>query len=112
VLFQPHRYTRTAALHAEFARSFYDADEVLLTDIYAASEDPIPGVTAQGLAEEIEKFGHRNVRYVGAVENGKQALLDAAQPGDLVLTLGAGSVWRAGEEFLEAMTGGHKEAKR
>jgi UDP-N-acetylmuramate--alanine ligase len=104
VLFQPHRYTRTAALHAEFARSFYDADEVLLTDIYAASEDPIPGVTAQGLAEEIEKFGHRNVRYIGAVENGKQALLDVAQPGDLVLTLGAGSVWRAGEEFLEAMT--------
>ena len=101
-LFQPHRYTRTAALHEEFARSFYDADVVLLTDIYAASEDPIPGVTSQALAEEIEKFGHRNVRYIGAVESGKQALLDAAQPGDLVLTLGAGSVWRAGEEFLEA----------
>ncbi|MEO6724972.1 MAG: UDP-N-acetylmuramate--L-alanine ligase [Blastocatellia bacterium] len=105
VLFQPHRYTRTAALHEEFARSFYDADTVLLTDIYAASEDPIPGVTSAALAEEIEKFGHRNVRYIGAVENGKQALLDTVQPGDLVLTLGAGSVWRAGEEFLEAHTG-------
>ncbi|MEP7336498.1 MAG: UDP-N-acetylmuramate--L-alanine ligase [Acidobacteriota bacterium] len=103
VLFQPHRYTRTAALHEEFARAFYDADVVLLTDIYAASEDPIPGVSAQSLAEEIEKFGHRNVLYIGTVENGKQALLDAAQPGDLVLTLGAGSVWRAGEEFLEAL---------
>jgi len=104
VLFQPHRYTRTAALHADFARSFYDADVVLLTDIYAASEDPIPGVSAQSLAEETERFGHRSVRYIGAVENGKQALLDAAQPGDLVLTLGAGSVWRAGEEFMDAMT--------
>jgi UDP-N-acetylmuramate--alanine ligase len=104
VLFQPHRYTRTAALHEEFARAFYDADVVLLTDIYAASEDPIPGVNSAALAEEIEKFGHRSVRYIGTVENGKQALLDAAQPGDLVLTLGAGSVWRAGEEFLEAMT--------
>lgn len=102
VLFQPHRYSRTAALHEEFARSFYDAEVVLLSDIYAASEDPIPGVTAQALAEEIEKFGHRNVKYIGGIENGTQALLDAAQPGDLVMTLGAGSVWRAGEEFLAA----------
>ena len=102
VLFQPHRYSRTAALRDEFARSFYDAEVVLLADIYAASEDPIPGVTAQALAEDIEKFGHRNVRYVGSVENGAQVLLDVAQPGDLVLTLGAGNVWRAGEEFLTA----------
>lgn len=108
VLFQPHRYTRTAALHEEFARSFYDADVVLLSDIYAASEEPIPGVTSQALAEEIERFGHRNVRFIGAVENGGQALLAVAQPGDLVLTLGAGSVWRAGEEFLAAkQTGSH-----
>lgn len=102
VLFQPHRYSRTAALRDEFARSFYDAEVVLLADIYAASEDPIPGVTAQALAEDIEKFGHRNVRYVGSVESGAQVLLDVAQPGDLVLTLGAGNVWRAGEEFLTA----------
>src|SRR5262249_51400103 len=103
VLFQPHRYTRTAALLEDFARSFYDADVVLLCDIYAASEDPIPGVTAQALAEEIEKFGHRNARYVGGVEHGKQAMLDVVEPGDLALTLGAGNVWRAGEEFLETM---------
>jgi len=102
-LFQPHRYTRTAALREEFARSFYDADVVLLSDIYAASEDPIEGVTSQALAEEIEKFGHRRARYIGGVEQGKQALLEVVQPGDLVLTLGAGNVWRAGEEFLEAI---------
>jgi UDP-N-acetylmuramate--alanine ligase len=103
VFFQPHRYTRTAALHEEFARSFYDADVVLLCDIYAANEDPIPGITSQVLAEEMEKFGHRNVRYLGGLEHGKEALLEAVLPGDLVMTLGAGNVWRAGEDFLEAM---------
>lgn len=103
VLFQPHRYTRTAALHEDFARSFYDADVVLLADIYAASEDPIEGVTSKALAEEMERFGHRNVRYIGDVKNGAQALLEAAAPGDLVLTLGAGSIWRSGEEFIEAV---------
>jgi UDP-N-acetylmuramate--alanine ligase len=100
VLFQPHRYTRTAALHEEFARSFYDAEVLLLCDIYAASEDPIEGVTAAALAEEIERFGHRNVRYIGSIEKGAEALLSVMQPGDLVLTLGAGNVWRAGEELL------------
>jgi UDP-N-acetylmuramate--alanine ligase len=102
-LFQPHRYSRTAALHEEFARAFYDAEVVLLSDIYAASEDPIPGVTAQALVEETEKYGHRNVRYIGPVEQGAAALIDVVQPGDLVLTLGAGSVWKVGEEFLNAL---------
>jgi len=105
VLFQPHRYTRTAALHEEFARSFYDADVLLLCDIYAASEEPIEGVTSAALAEEIERFGHRNVHYIGGVERGAEELATAAQPGDLVLTLGAGSVWKAGEEFLEGAGG-------
>ncbi len=104
VLFQPHRYTRTAALHEEFARSFYDADVVLITDIYAAGEEEIPGVNSPALAEVIEKFGHRNVRYVGGIEQGKQALIDVAQPGDLVLTLGAGNIWRAGEDFLKVLS--------
>ncbi len=102
-LFQPHRYTRTHALHEEFARSFYDADVVLLTDIYAASEDPIPGVTAEALAAETAKFGHRNVRWIGAVEQGAAALKEVVQPGDLVLTLGAGSVYKQGEEFLSSL---------
>ncbi len=102
VLFQPHRYSRTAALQDDFARSFYDADLVLLCDIYAASEDPIPGISSQALVEAIEKFGHRNVRYAGSVEQAAKALLDLAQSGDLVLTLGAGNVWKAGEEFIAA----------
>ena len=102
VVFQPHRYTRTEKLFADFARSFYDADVLLICDIYAASEDPIEGITAKLLAEEIERFGHRTVRYVGPVDAGAAAIAQVAQPGDLVLTLGAGNVWRAGEEFLES----------
>ena len=77
----------------------------LLCDIYAASEDPIEGVTAAALADEIERFGHRNVRYIGSVEAGANALLEVVQPGDLVLTLGAGNGWKAGEDFLESYSG-------
>ncbi len=101
VLFQPHRYTRTQKLFSDFARCFYDADVVLICDIYAASEDSIEGVTSKSLVEEIERFGHRNVHYIGGVENGASAIAEYAQPGDLVLTLGAGNVQRAGEAFLE-----------
>ena len=102
VLFQPHRYTRTQKLFSDFARSFYDADVVLLCDIYPASEDPIEGVTSKSLADEIERFGHRNVHYIGSAEAGAEALAQYAYPGDLLLTLGAGSVWRAGESYLES----------
>jgi UDP-N-acetylmuramate--alanine ligase len=101
VLFQPHRYTRTQRLFSDFARSFYDADVVLICDIYAASEDSIEGVTSKSLVEEIERFGHRNVHYIGGVENGASAIAAYAQPGDLIITLGAGNVQRAGEAFLE-----------
>ncbi|MBX3277502.1 MAG: UDP-N-acetylmuramate--L-alanine ligase [Acidobacteria bacterium] len=106
VMFQPHRYTRTEKLFDEFARSFYDADVLLICDIYAASEDPIEGITAEALAESVERFGHRNVRYIGGVENGAAMIAAAVQPGDLVLTLGAGNGWRAGEEFLAASGSG------
>lgn len=100
VLFQPHRYSRTEALFDEFARSFYDAEVVLLTDIYAASEDPIPEVDAERLARQIERYGHRHARYAGGLEEARTALIEVLRPGDLVLTLGAGNVWRVGEEVL------------
>jgi UDP-N-acetylmuramate--alanine ligase len=100
VLFQPHRYTRTFHLMDEFARSFHQCDSLFVLDIYAASEPPIEGVTAEALVDRIRQFGHRGVEYVGGMENGVESLQRAAQEGDLVLTLGAGSVWQAGEKLL------------
>jgi len=100
VLFQPHRYTRTFHLMDEFARAFHQCDSLFVLDIYAASEKPIEGVTAEALVERIRQFGHRGVEYVGSLDRGVEALLRAAQEGDLVLTLGAGNVWQAGEKLL------------
>ena len=106
VLFQPHRYSRTFHLMDEFARSFFQADSVFVMDIYAASEKPIEGVTAQALADRIRQFGHRGVEYVGTLDRGVDALLAAAGADDLVLTLGAGNVWQAGEKVLERLRAG------
>src|ERR1035437_9112458 len=106
VLFQPHRYSRTFYLMDEFARSFPQADSVFVMDIYAASEQPIEGVTAEALADRIRQFGHRGVEYVGSADGGVDALLAAADDGDLVLTLGAGNVWQAGEKVLERLRAG------
>ena len=90
----------------EFARSFFQADSVFVMDIYAASEKPIEGVTAQALADRIRQFGHRGVEYVGTLDHGVDALLAAAGADDLVLTLGAGNVWQAGEKVLERLRAG------
>jgi len=105
VIFQPHRFTRTEHLMADFARAFHQADAVFLLDIYAASEKPIEGVTAEALAERIRQCGHRAVEYAGAIDNAVDAVSRAAQPGDLVLTLGAGNVWQAGDRLLERLRG-------
>jgi UDP-N-acetylmuramate--alanine ligase len=103
VLFQPHRYTRTKALMDEFAASFHQADTVHLLDIYAASESPIEGVTAEALAARLREFGHRGAHYVGTPANGIESILKLVSPGDLVLTLGAGNVWQAGDRILERL---------
>jgi UDP-N-acetylmuramate--alanine ligase len=100
VLFQPHRYTRTFHMMDDFARSFHQADSLFVMDIYAASEKPIEGVTAEALVERIKQFGHRGVEYVGTIDNGVDAIVRASSEGDLALTLGAGSVTQAGEKIL------------
>jgi UDP-N-acetylmuramate--alanine ligase len=100
VLFQPHRYTRTDALMDEFARAFHQADTVHVLDIYAASEEPIEGVTAEALAARIRAFGHRSAHYVGSMEKGIESVTAEAQPGDAIVTLGAGSVSQAGDGIL------------
>ncbi len=106
VLFQPHRYTRTFHLMDEFARAFNQADTVFVMDIYAASEKPIEGVTAEALVERIRQFGHRGVEYVGTMDRGVEALLKVARAGDVVLTLGAGSITQAAEKLLEKLRAG------
>ena len=105
VLFQPHRYTRTFHLMDEFGKAFHDADAVWVLDIYAASEQPILGVTAEAMVERIRQFGHRWAEYAGTLERGVEALVGAAREGDLVLTLGAGNVWQAGDAVLAALRG-------
>ncbi len=105
VLFQPHRYTRTRDLQPEFARAFAHADAVQVLDIYAASEEPIPGVDAAGLAEAIQRTGTvvGGVRYAESMIAGVAALAGMARDGDVILTLGAGSVSQAGMMLLEAL---------
>ena len=90
----------------EFARSFHQADSVFVMDIYAASEKPIEGVNSAALVGAHPRFGHRGVEYVGTMESAMDAVLSDAQEGDLVLTLGAGSVWQAGDRILERLRGG------
>lgn len=103
VLFQPHRYTRTMHLMDDFGRAFHAADHVVVLDIYAASEKPIEGVTAEALVERIRQFGHRDAEYANSNEEGLDAVVRRAEPGDLILTLGAGSVSLLGDKILEAL---------
>jgi len=103
VLFQPHRYTRTQLLMDSFAQAFHAADQVYMLDIYAASEPPIPGITAEALARRLRDFGHRGVEYVGSMDAGIESVAAAAQSGDVVVTLGAGNVSQAGERILNSL---------
>ncbi len=112
VLFQPHRYTRTRDLQPEFARAFADADTLRVLDIYAASEQPIPGVNAPSLVQAIRRTGTvaSGVEYAESMAAGVAALAQSAREGDVILTLGAGSVSQAGALLLEAL--GAKDAAR
>ncbi|UCF69169.1 MAG: UDP-N-acetylmuramate--L-alanine ligase [Acidobacteriota bacterium] len=103
VLFQPHRYSRTADLFEVFTRSFYEADALILTEIYAAGEPPVGGVNAEKLAAAIAEHGHRDVCFAGSIDDAIETLLDRARMGDVVLTLGAGSVGRAGARIVERL---------
>jgi len=104
VAFQPHRYSRTAGLFAEFTTAFRRTDVLVLTDIYAAGESPIEGVSSQHLQEAIKQHGQRQTFFIPQLVQQPEALLPFLQPGDLLLTLGAGNIVRAGEQVL-AMLG-------
>jgi UDP-N-acetylmuramate--alanine ligase len=100
VLFQPHRYSRTQHLWDDFSRAFNQADILVLTDIYAASEAPIPGVTSELLAGAVREAGHKNVHYFRSMQESIEFLLKEARAGDAVMTIGAGNVSRASSELI------------
>jgi len=101
VVFQPHRFTRTRALFDEFTRAFYQSDVLLVLSIYAAGEPEIEGVSGRMLSEGIRAHGHREVYYVEELDAVPEALNSILKSGDLLITLGAGDVWKAGERMLE-----------
>ncbi len=105
VIFQPHRYTRTRDLMDEFATAFENADSLVVLDIYAASEAPIEGVTGQSLAQVIAETGKPAASYASSFADGVESVVAAARPGDMILTLGAGSVSQLGPMILEKLRG-------
>lgn len=103
VIFQPHRYSRTQELMDEFALAFNNADVLYVLDIYAASEEPIEGITAEVLTENIRKYGHKNATYIGDVETAAENVVPMLQEGDMVITLGAGSVTKISDDIVEKL---------
>jgi UDP-N-acetylmuramate--alanine ligase len=101
--FQPHRYTRTQTLFHDFLTAFYDADVLILTDIYPAGEDRIEGVEAKKLYEGIRDYGHKDVAYLADKKEIVSHLLQILKPGDLVITLGAGDIWQVSEELVKRL---------
>jgi UDP-N-acetylmuramate--alanine ligase len=106
VAFQPHRYTRTRDLFAEFLEAFDDADVVLLTEVYAAGEPRLEGVSGEALHQALRRRGHLDVRWVPSRDGLADALLGVLRPGDLVITLGAGDIHRCGDELLALLRAG------
>ena len=103
IVFQPHRYTRTRALFDDFTRSFYQSDILLVLPIYAAGEQKIEGVTGRRLCEDIKAHGHKEVIYSEGQEDAVTYLKENLKPGDVLLTLGAGDVWKVGMDILKAL---------
>jgi UDP-N-acetylmuramate--alanine ligase len=105
VVFQPHRYTRTRDLMEEFTTAFGDADSLFILDIYAASEKPIEGISGEALAQTIREKGGRSAQYVSSFADAASSVADVAQDGDMILTLGAGSVSQLGPTIVERLKG-------
>jgi UDP-N-acetylmuramate--alanine ligase len=103
VVFQPHRYTRTRDLIEDFTTAFGDADSLFVLDIYAASEKPIEGISGEGLARTVREKGGRGAQYVGSFGDAVSAVAAVAEDGDMILTLGAGSVSQLGPMILEKL---------
>jgi UDP-N-acetylmuramate--alanine ligase len=103
-VFQPHRYTRTQTLFHDFLTAFYDADLLILTDIYPAGEERIEGVEARALFEGLREHSHKDVTYIADKKEIVEHLLRVITPGDLVITLGAGDIWQVADELVRGLS--------
>ncbi|CAG1066368.1 UDP-N-acetylmuramate--alanine ligase [uncultured bacterium] len=103
VVFQPHRFSRTRDLFGEFLSAFNDAEKLILTEVYAAGEEKIEGASGEALYKGIKGYGHKDVSYVPETSKIPSYLESVVQPGDIVITLGAGDVWKAGVMFVESL---------
>ena len=107
VAFQPHRYTRTHQLIEEFGAVLATADEVVLTEVYGAGEAPIPGATASAIAEAVQRAGQHAVHLVDSVDDVAEVVMQRVRPGDLVITLGAGSIGNVADQIIQQLQSGH-----
>jgi UDP-N-acetylmuramate--alanine ligase len=103
VAFQPHRYSRTQHLMEQFCTSFNNADYLIVDKIYAAGEDPIEGIDARQIADGAKKFGHKHVEHIESKKYIIAHLLRLIQPGDVVMTLGAGDIWEVGRDLISKL---------
>ena len=102
-VFQPHRYTRTKLLFDEFCQCFKGCDELIIVDVYAAGEDPISGVNSAKLAEGIQAATGQKVLYIPRLYKAEEYLQEQAKAGDLIMTIGAGDVFKIGEELVKEL---------
>lgn len=107
-VFQPHLYSRTKDFHKEFGRSFFDSDILIVTDIYPAREEPLPGITGELIASSAREFGHKEVFYIPKKEQVVPFLMESLKESDLVITIGAGDIYKIGEDIISTF----KERKR
>jgi UDP-N-acetylmuramate--alanine ligase len=104
-VFQPHLYSRTRDFHDEFGRAFFNADVLVVTDVYPAREEPIQGISGELIVNAAREFGHKQVHYVPDKKNVPAFLMSIKQQGDMIITMGAGDIWKYGEEFVKNLKG-------
>ena len=108
VIFQPHRYSRTRDLYKDFLSAFYDADSLIMTDIYPAGEKEIEGIDAKSLCDGIRDSGHKDVAYISEKEAIVEHLLKTLKSRDMIITMGAGDIWKVGDDLVSELKG-HEE---
>jgi UDP-N-acetylmuramate--alanine ligase len=102
-VFQPHRYSRTKLLAEKFGKVFFDADCVIINDIYSANESPISGISGETIFKEIKKSNHRQIKYLPSKDNILSYLYEIVRPGDIIITMGAGDIWTVGQELAKQL---------